>query len=149
MTDCPGNSVYTHSNNMKFYGNIVVGGGKFYTSKNAQLFNNLFFNVGFKMLQGNEIELSNNIFKSTSKLNSINVNKLSGSNNLFVNGNPTLGSFSGNPHFKDPEKLNFSLLEISDCIDAGILISGYTKDIAGNTVPNGKAPDIGPIEFIE
>ena len=54
-------------------------------------------------------------------------------------------SMVADPLFKDFANSNFHLLPASLAIDGGVNV-GQAKDIEGNTVPQGGAPDIGPYE---
>lgn len=145
----PSNGVlYTHSQNLQFYCNIVTNmRGPFFASQSANVYNNLFYECPY-VLQGGSITSNNNIFYSTTNDISWKVNNLQESNNLYSSNNNPETSIFGNPLFKNEQKSDFHLLEGSACIDAG-KNTGLQYDFDGNSIPQGNAPDIGPYEFIK
>lgn len=143
-----GSPVYTHSTNIQIYGNIFIkAGGPVLASSDADIYNNVFYRSSL-CIQGGNIEATNNVFDSEAGQNLFHVNNLTGSNNLFVTGNPEEGSFSGDPMFVDPENGDFHLLEGSACIDQGIDM-GLEQDLEGNPIPSGGGPDIGVYEYVQ
>ncbi len=59
------------------------------------------------------------------------------------------GNFSEDPLFADSAAGDFSLLESSPCIDAGLLLDGEWADILGTVRPQGDFTDIGAYEIVE
>ena len=55
-------------------------------------------------------------------------------------------SLSTDPQFQDISARNFSLTKGSPCIDQGADV-GLAKDFNGTSIPLGKIPDIGAMEF--
>ncbi len=53
---------------------------------------------------------------------------------------------SVNPLFASADGDDYTLTGSSPCINAGIA-TGFSKDVAGNTVPDNSAPDIGAYEY--
>lgn len=140
--------VYSHASGNLIYGNIFYKvSGPVLASKDAKVFNNIFYRMPL-CIQGDKIEAVNNVFDSEEGSYIFHVDNLSGSNNLFVTGEPTEGSFNGEPWFIDPENGDFHISSNSDCIDKGINV-GIDKDMDGNTIPYGDAPDIGVFEYTE
>ena len=146
----PSNSpIYTHSKNIKIYYNTFEGlTGPLFASNSAEVYNNLFYNMKSLAIQGGTIKAQNNIFDlGSAEYIRFKVTNLIEDHNLFVYGTATTGSTVGNPMYKDASKSDFHLQAGSDCIDKGINV-GILKDMEGNIVPQGNAPDIGPFEFL-
>ena len=146
----PSNSpVYTHLKSLKVYYNIFDGiTGPLYAD-NAEVYNNLFYNMQKLAIQGDSIIARNNIFDLSSPDNyRFHVNHLTEDHNLFVYGLPTDRSFTAYPLYIDAKLNNFHLQKNSPCIDKGIDV-GLNKDYDGNKVPEGQIPDIGPYEYIQ
>jgi hypothetical protein len=99
-----------------------------------QLRNNIFYS---------DIQIADNsTFTHTYNLYYM-VNMVSGSG---VGYGLSSGERTGNPSFVDPGVGNLGLQAVSPAIDGGMSL-GYTKDIEGNPVPQGLAPDFGAREF--
>jgi hypothetical protein len=138
--------IFTHSTDILIYGNIFDGlDGPAITTASARFYNNVFYQMPI-CIQGGNIEAVNNVFDITESSKAFQVDNLSSSNNLFVTGTPTNGSFSGNPEFVNPASGDFHIRENSDCIDKGISL-GIPFDMEGNPIPQGANPDIGVFEY--
>ncbi len=138
---------YSHASGLKIYYNVFRNfSGPLLSGGSAEIFNNLFYNMGMG-IEGGKVVAHNNIFD----LGAVNrprfkVNDLTESHNLFAYGLPTHGSFVGNPEYVDAPNGDFRPLPGSETIDEGKDL-GFHWDKDGNPVPNGGAPDIGPFEF--
>jgi len=80
------------------------------------------------------------------------VSQISGSNNLWFgssSGAPsqTTGNLTSNPNFVSTSTPDFHLLTGSPAIDAGVTISGLTRDHDGITRPQGASYDVGAYEY--
>lgn len=56
-------------------------------------------------------------------------------------------TLNADPLFTDPDNSDFTLQATSPAIDAGVTITGLTRDYSGNAVPSGSATDIGAEEY--
>lgn len=139
-------------------------------SQNAGLHNNVFYNNRQALFnKGNQMEIINNIFyqsmSSDKALSS--VTGYTGNYNIFypeTDNYYTVGDFSysniasireqqsqelnsliGDPQFVNANMNDFHLSLTSPAIDAGTYI-GLIKDIEGNAIPYGHAPDMGALE---
>lgn len=143
-------ALYTHTENLQFYGNITVGPGPgVYASVSADIFNNTFYGVEY-VARGGTIEARNNIiaFTEESQYAWDTINMLTQNHNLHSSGKVPEESFVGNPMFVDPEGLDFYLQSESDAIDRGTDVS-LEFDRDGVPIPQGDGPDIGAYEFIQ
>lgn len=138
--------IFTHSSGTLIYNNIFDGLSRpAIATSDAKFYNNVFYNMDL-CIQGGSIEAINNVYDIKQNGKVYQVSKLSESNNLYVSGEPTKESFSGEPRFIDPSSGDFHLTEGSDCIDKGISV-GIRYDLEGNSIPQGENPDIGAFEY--
>ncbi len=142
---CGGAPVYTHSSNIKIYGNIFENTESPLTATStAKVYNNVFYKMSQGII-GHIIDLKNNVFDvEEEKVNQIN--SLSGSNNLIVSGKEFEGSFTGDPKFVDAENGDFHLRSGSDCIDNGVEVE-LDYDMDGVRISSDGKPDIGAFEY--
>lgn len=140
--------LYSHASGLKVYYNIFKNiTGPLFLSENAEVYNNLFYNMNALALQGGTITARNNIFDLGSvSAPRFKVTSLTEDHNIFAYGLPTSGSAIGKPNYVNPADGDFHLQSNSPCIDKGVSI-GVVEDIDGIKVPEGNAPDIGPYEF--
>jgi hypothetical protein len=138
--------IFAHSTGNLIYGNIFDGLSRpAITTSDAQFFNNVFYNMDL-CIQGGSIEAVNNVYDITKNGKVYQVSNLSESNNLYVSGEATERSYSGDPGFTNPATGDFHLTKESDCIDKGIAV-GIQYDMEGNSIPQGENPDIGAFEY--
>lgn len=120
-----------------------------------KFFNNVLLSEGggaAVLIQGGstrDVAFVNNILSGVSIGN---VSGLSGSHNLFVGRSGARAGIEGQTAdldavFTDAAQRDFRLKPGSPAIDAGTDV-GLDHDIVGAAVPQGKAPDIGPYEYV-
>lgn len=130
------------------------------TFRSSLNFTRDFLPKGIELLDGQGVEIRNNIFTDYSFLHiSIkNTSDLVTGNNLFYNSNGSVPGLEGysirpsdlykvNPQFVDLNR-NLYLKTTSPAIDKGVAISGVTIDYKGTPRPQGSAYDIGAYEFV-
>ena len=139
--------LWSHARDLKIYYNVFMGfRGPLFVSGSAEVMNNLFYQMQAG-IEGGRITAINNIFDLASPASPrFRVNQLTESYNLFTQGLPTAGSFTGNAIYRDPMAADFRPMSGSDVINRGTS-TGIGLDLDGNRVPTGEAPDIGPFEW--
>jgi len=140
-------ALYTHSENLQFYGNVVVGpGGGVYASTSAVIYNNTFHGVS-GVASGGSISARNNIISFTDGGQSAfgSTSDLVEDHNLLSSGEASEGSFVGDPGFVSDDAGDFHLSSSSAALDRGADV-GFETDMDGTTVPQGSGPDIGAYE---
>ena len=142
-------ALFSHTTNLQIYGNIVASTDRgFYTGASASVYNNTFYDVGAGLSGGN-VEAINNIFVMLENTNPFSdVSNLTESHNLVEGADTPANSFTGTADFADPDNYDFHLTSTSDAIDAGTE-SGFTTDMEGTSIPQGNAPDIGALEYVQ
>lgn len=138
---------WSHASDLQIYYNIFAYfEGPLFVSKNADIFNNLFYQTT-AAIEGGRINAFNNIFELQNvKCTVFKVSELNESNNLYTRGLPSKASFMGDAKFIAPEKGDFRPGASSSCIKKG-KVTFVLKDLLGNTIPSGMLPDIGPIQY--
>ncbi len=139
--------VFSYVTGMQVYGNIFENTtGPVFVLGSARVFNNVFYKMP-KAIEGETVEACNNIYDLNKGVTFLKVTNLTGSNNLYVDGTPGTGSFSGKPEFIDAGNGDFHLLPGSDCIDKGIGM-GISRDMDSTAIPQGEGPEIGAYEYV-
>ncbi len=142
--------LYTHADNILFYGNVVTQmKGPLFASRSAAIYNNTFYDVG-QIATGGDLTVTNNIVHLTNPQNPAfgKIDNLTASHNLFANSPSNSAGITRNPDFVDPENGDFHLGPRSPALNRGKEM-GMTHDIDGVPVPQGSAPEIGAYESMQ
>lgn len=138
-------ALYSHTPNLRIYGNTVARTGSgIMASNSAHVANNVFYGVTGPLVAGGKIVFVNNAAElGANDLSAFGkVKDLDAHHNLLLKP----GEFVGQALFVDPAKLDFRPRAKSRCVDAGC-DAGIMQDRLGTSIPQGKAPDIGVVEM--